>query len=316
MKESIYKNKFTFFLLALTATALWGTAFPGIKLGYDWFEITSTGSKIMFGGVRFIIAGILVLGVYAIKNKKLPIFSKKQAGLILSLSFVQIAGDYFFYYIGLSSTQGSVASVLNSFDTFCCVFAVSLFFKDDKLTFKKALGCLVGFAGIILVNLGGGAFSFKLTAEGFILISAVFSAFGIIINKKAAMKADPLIVTGYYLLIGGIILTVISVFMGGKISFASAKADACLLYLSLVSALAFLIWSNLLKHNNVSKTSMFKLMTPIFGNIFSALVLGENIFSPVHIVSVLLVAAGIGIVNSADNKKLNCNIGSSTVNKL
>ncbi len=299
MKEkNIFKNNITFVLLAITATALWGTAFPGIKLGYEWFGINDTGSKIMFAGVRFILAGIMVLSVYIIKYKKIPVLIKEQIKPILIMALVQVTGDYFFYYLGLSVTSGGVAAVVNSFDTFCSVLLVSLFFKNDRLTVRKIIGCAVGLCGIILINFsGGGAVTFRLTGEGFIIISSLFASFGIIINKKAALEINPVLLTGYYLFTGGVILTVIAVPLNGHISFSSVKADLCLIYLSLVSALAFLIWSALLKYNNVSKTSVFKLMTPIFGNVFSALALGENIFTPAHLISVILVAAGIGIVN-------------------
>ncbi len=291
-------------MFAMACTALWGTAFPGVKLGYEWFNISSqdTGSKLMFAGIRFVLAGIIVLLVFTVKSKKFPAFSKEQAPGILVLSTVQIAGNYFFYYLGLSVTAGSVASVINSFDTFLTVLTVPLFFKSDKLTSKKVLGCAIGFAGIILVNIGfNSSFSFKATGEGFILISSLFATAGIMINKKTAMNIDALIVTGYHLLFGGGILTLIALLFGGTISFSSLKADLCLLYLALVSAAAFLIWSKLLQSNPVSKVSVFKLMTPIFGNIFSALALQENILDPIHIISVVLVALGIGIVNS--NKK-------------
>ncbi|MBQ8227538.1 MAG: DMT family transporter [Clostridia bacterium] len=303
--KSIFENNFFFIIFAIICTALWGTAFPGVKLGYEWFEIGTdeTGSKLMFAGVRFALAGVIVLAVYFIKNRRFPAFTKKEAPTILTLSAVQITGNYFFYYLGLSVTAGSIASVLNSFDTFCSVLLVPLFFKNDKLTTKKLVGCAIGLAGIILVNIGtDSSFSFTINGEGFLLISALFSTLGIMVNKKASMKIDPMIVTGYHLLFGGIILIIIAFAFGGTISFSNAKANLCLVYLSLVSAVAFLIWSQLLKHNPVSKVSVFKLMTPIFGNVFSAIALSENIFDPLHIVSVLLVALGIATVNFEKKK--------------
>ncbi|MCQ2479372.1 MAG: DMT family transporter [Clostridia bacterium] len=297
-EKNIFNKNLSFTLLAIAATALWGTAFPGIKLGYEWFGISDTGSKLLFAGIRFIIAGTMVLLVYIIRYKKFPVLQNKEIKPVLLLALIQVAGDYFFYYLGLSVTSGGVAAVVNSFDTFCAVIMVSLFFKNDKLTVQKIVGCIIGLTGIVLINIRGGSdISFKLTGEGFILISALFSTFGVIINKKAALEINPVMLTGYYLLIGGAILTAIAIPLKGHISFNNVKADLCLVYLSMVSALAFLIWSGLLKYNNVSKTSVFKLMTPIFGNVFSALALGENIFTPAHLISVLLVATGIGIVN-------------------
>lgn len=298
-KKSIYSNKIVFALLALCATALWGTAFPGIKKGYEWFGIDDTGSTLLFAGLRFFIAGIIVLAVYTVKNKKLPALKKSEIKTILVLSFLQVTGDYFFYYLGLAKTPGSIASIMNSFDSFAIVLIASKFFKNDRLTARKIIGCIIGIAGIVIINFRGGeSFAFRLTGEGFLLISALFTTFGMIVNKKATETIDPIITTGYYLFIGGITLVAVALPLGGKITFSSLKADACLLYLALVSALAFMIWTTLLKHNDASRLSVFKLMTPIFGNAFSALFLHENIFTFAHLLSVFLVAAGIAIVNT------------------
>ncbi len=296
-KKNIFSEKPTFVLLALTATALWGTAFPAVKLGYAWFGIETVGATMLFAGIRFALAGLLVLLFFAFRNKALPLPEKKALPPILLLALVQVAADYYFYYIGLSNTKGGVASIVNSFDAFCIVFLGALFFKSDKLTLKKLLGCVLGIAGIVIVNLDGAAFSFRLTGEGFLLISAVFSTFGIIITKKAAMRIDPLIVTGWYLLIGGGLLALIGLCCGGTIRFTSVKADLILLWLAAVAATAFMIWSTLLKYNPASQVGVFKLMVPVFGSLFSALFLHENIFTFTHLLSVVLVAAGIGIVN-------------------
>lgn len=312
-KKNIFSNKIAFALLALAATALWGTAFPGIKKGYEWFNITDTGSTMLFAGLRFMLAGAIVLSIYLVKYKKIPALKKSEIKAILTLSVLQIAGDYFFYYLGLAKTPGSIASIMNSLDSFAVVLIASFFFKDDKLTLKKIIGCVIGVAGIVIINFRSDtAVTFRLTGEGFLLISALFSTFGMITTKKAAAKIDPVITTGYYLLIGGAMLVAIALPLGGKISFASPKADACLVYLAIVSALAFLIWTELLKHNDASKLSIFKLMTPIFGNVFSAIVLHENIFTFVHLLSVFLVASGIAVVNTTS---LN-NIRSLRTNKV
>ena len=314
-KKSIFSNKIVFALLALCATALWGTAFPGIKKGYEWFGIDDTGSTLLFAGLRFLIAGTMVLSFYAVKNKKLPVLKKSEIKTILVLSFLQVAGDYFFYYIGLAKTPGSIASIMNSFDSFAIVLIASRFFKDDRLTARKIIGCILGIAGIIIINFRGGeSFTFRLTGEGFLLISALFSTFGMIVTKKATEKTDPIITTGYYLFIGGITLIAIALPLGGKITFNSLKADACLLYLAVVSALAFMIWTTLLKHNDASRLSVFKLMTPIFGNAFSALFLHENIFTFAHLLSVFLVAAGIAAVNTEGRSS--SKVGSSGADEI
>ena len=50
-------------LLASVSCFLWGSAFPGVKIGYEWFQIASgeTAAQILFAGCRFFLAGILVI---------------------------------------------------------------------------------------------------------------------------------------------------------------------------------------------------------------------------------------------------------------
>ena len=116
-KKSIFENNILFIFFAVICTALWGTAFPGVKLGYEWFDIGSddTGSKLMFAGVRFALAGLIVLVVYIIKNRRFPLFSKKDSPAILALSAVQITGNYFFYYPDREPGNGTIDSMLEFF---------------------------------------------------------------------------------------------------------------------------------------------------------------------------------------------------------
>lgn len=304
-KKSIFQNPFIFTLAAVFVTALWGSAFPMVKLGYELFEVSVTGDKLLFAGLRFTFAGLILLIVSMLskdENGKISGFKAIKTEpsawkTVILMALVQISGNYIFYYIGLSNTAGSIASIINSGDTFLAVLLASLFFKNDKLTTLKAVGVFVGFMGIIAVNLGNSGGGFSLTGEGFIIISCLFSTFGIFINKKVAQKVMPIVATGCFLFIGGAVIAVLAILLGGKINLLNVKADLVLLWLCFVSAMAFLIWSTLLKYNDVSKTGVFKLLIPVFGNILSALILGESIFSVTRLIAAVCVCAGIALVN-------------------
>ena len=76
-----------------------------------------------------------------------------------------------------------------------------------------------------------------------------------------------------------------------------------ILILILSAAVANTLWSVLLKYNPVSCVSVYKFATPMFGMIFSALLLGEDIFKWSKIVSLLAVGVGIFIVNFSRKRK-------------
>jgi drug/metabolite transporter (DMT)-like permease len=86
--------------------------------------------------------------------------------------------------------------------------------------------------------------------------------------------------------------------MGGGIHFASAKAVGIMAYLAMLSAVAFTLWTVLLKHNSVGKIAVYNFLNPVFGVLLSGVLLGENIFSPRTVAALALVCAGIYVVNS------------------
>ena len=99
---------------------------------------------------------------------------------------------------------------------------------------------------------------------------------------------------------GGLALTAIGFLMGGALSpTAIAPAITLIIYMALISAVAYSLWSRLLAANPVSRVSVFGFMNPVFGVLLSALLLGEGAgTSPVTvIVALLLVCGGIIIVN-------------------
>ena len=144
--------------LAIFCTLLWGTAFPFIKVGYAQFGIEGNdiGSKLLFAGARFTLAGIMVLFIFLVKNKHLPKIEKNGIMPVMLLGSVQTFGQYIFTYIGIGFTSGANTSVITACATFFTVLFAPLFFKSDKLNICKIIGCVLGFCGVLCVNSGGG----------------------------------------------------------------------------------------------------------------------------------------------------------------
>ena len=98
---------------------------------------------------------------------------------------------------------------------------------------------------------------------------------------------------------GGIILIIVGLLFGGRISGFTTSSVMLLIYLAMISSVAYTIWGILLKYNPVGKVAVFGFTNPIFGVILSAWLLGENnqAFTPQGIIALLLVCIGIFIVN-------------------
>ena len=88
--------------------------------------------------------------------------------------------------------------------------------------------------------------------------------------------------------------------MGGHLDYVTVGGITVVLYLALVSAVAYTLWSVLLAWNDVSKVAIFGFVNPLCSVILSALILGEvkQAFNIGSLVALILVCAGIYIVNA------------------
>lgn len=290
-------------LIAAICCFLWGSAFPCIKIGYSLFHIASqdTASQLLFAGVRFSLAGVLVILSGSLMNRRLLLPSKASLGNICKLSLVQTVIQYLFFYIGLANTSGVKSSIIEASNVFFCILTASLLFHYERFTLAKLTGCLFGFAGVVLVNVAGTGMDFhmSLTGEGFILLSALSYSFSSVLIKKYSAQESPVTLSGYQFLLGGIVLTGCGIFLGGHLEGISAASVLLLLYMAFISAAAYSLWSILLKYNPVSRVSVFGFLNPLCGVILSALLLKEQnqAFSPAGFLSLVLVCLGIYVVN-------------------
>jgi len=312
LNTSLYRTRTGVFLLAILCCALWGSAFPAIKSGYALLQVAPTdiASQLLFAGWRFALAGVILLIVAVGMKKPVLAMSGRQAGQVALLGLTQTAIQYVFFYIGLAHATGVKSSIMNATSVFFSVVLAHFIYADDRLSGRKALGCLIGFLGVVVVNLGGGGefgFDFTLLGEGFIVIAAFVLAGASIYGKRLSRNLDPMVMTGWQLAIGGLILTVVGMAMGGRIQGLDLTSGTLLLYLALLSSVAFAVWSLLLKHNPVGMIAAFNFLIPVFGVSLSAVFLGESMLRWSYLIALILVCAGIWLVtrpNAPPNGKI------------
>lgn len=299
---SFFQKNTVILLCATLCCVLWGSAYPCVKIGYELFSITEadTFGKILFAGYRFALAGVIVIFFASIFQKKLILPKRKNWGGIVLLSVFQTSLQYMFFYIGMSYTSGVKGAILNSFGTFIAVILAHFFYRNDRLNWSKGIGCIIGMAGVVLVNLNGVSDlqgGFRFLGEGFVILAAASFAVSFLISKKVSAGEDSAAVTGYNLAIGGLILVLIGKAGGASFSDLNMKAVLLLLYMAVLSSAAFSLWTILLKYNRMGKISVYNFLVPVFGALLSAVFLGEEIFSVKSISALVLVCAGIYIVN-------------------
>lgn len=298
--HNVLKNKYFAYFGAVLCTVLWGTAFPLIKLSYDYFKILEkdVASKLLLAGQRFSMAGIMVLFVGFIFYKKLLIPKKEDFSAIASLALVQTTFQYLFSYIGVGLTTATNTSIISGTASLFSVIIGALVFKSDKLNLFKIIGCVIGFLGIVSVNITELNFaSVTFIGDFVILLSAISGAGGNVLSKVVVKRRNVILTTGWQLLLGGLSLLVVGITFGGRLHYSSLKGMLILLWLSFVSAVGFLLWTALLRYHPVSRIAIFNMLVPIFGTIWSGLLLKEDILQWQNLLALVLICAGIIFVN-------------------
>ena len=311
--ESIKKNKvslsnkYVVCALAIVCCLLWGSAFPSIKIGYRIFGVDAADSmsQILFAGIRFSLAGVLAVIFGSISQKKVLVPKASSWKMICTLSIFQTILQYFFFYIGLAHASGVNASIINGMSTFFAILLACLVKKQEHMTVSKMTGCILGAIGVILVSLSSGSIGtgIAFNGEGFILIASVSYAVSSVLIKEYSQHENPVTLSGYQFIIGGVVMILVGLAGGGRFHQSSGQGILLIVYLALVSSVAYSVWGLLLKYNPVSTVTVYGFTNPIFGALLSAVFLREwgNI-SWKSLVALALVSAGIYIVNSGKMK--------------
>ncbi|MBQ8158509.1 MAG: DMT family transporter [Prevotella sp.] len=300
---SIFQRPTWVVVFALTAAIAWGWAFPLIKIGFSAFGITPdmTGSKMLFAGIRFALAGFIVLTLARGNGRSFRTGSGSDWWFILAFALMNTALHYFFFYIGMSHSEGSRAAILNSLSTFLVVLLACACFKSDKLTSRKLLGCIVGFGGVLSLNLGGAeSGQFTWLGDGMIILNALCGASANLMTRGLSRRVDVFVGTGYSLAIGGSLLVVSGLSLGGSLPHVNALGISCLLLLTAISAIGFALYNKLLSCNPVGRVAIYNSLIPIVGAVTSCLCLGET-FHLKYALAGGLAALGIYIINKGKN---------------
>lgn len=304
----IYERRAGVFALATLCCLLWGSAYPAIKGGYALLLIApgDIASQVLFAGWRFVLAGAILLLVAGAMGRPVLSLGPRQAGRVALLGLTQTAVQYVFFYVGLAHASGVKSSIMNATGVFFSVGLAHFIYADDRMSGRKALGCLVGFLGVVVVNIGAAgrlSLDFTLLGEGFVTIAAFVLAAASIYGKRLSRSIDPLVMTGWQLFIGGTLLTGGGLAAGGSIAALGFASGALLLYMALLSSVAFAVWSLLLKHNPVGMIAAFNFLVPVFGVGLSALFLGESVLHWNNLAALVLVSVGIWLVTRAPRRR-------------
>lgn len=182
-------------------------------------KIEGTGSQILFAGYRFFLSGVLTFLIGCMLEKQILRMKRGSFGVIFRQGVLQTTVQYICFYIGLAHTTGAKGSIINASNAFVSIVAAHYMIRSERMTWKKGVGCMLGLAGVILVNLepGGFAGGFHFLGEGMVLLCTIAYGVSTVLLKMISDRESPMTITANQTLIGSVLLIVTGWCLQGEV---------------------------------------------------------------------------------------------------
>jgi drug/metabolite transporter (DMT)-like permease len=268
---------------------IWSSTWVAIKIGLE--DVPA----LLGAGARFVVAGLVLLAVAAVQRRSLRT-DWPLAGL---LALAPFAFAYGLVYWGEQYVPSGLAAVLFGILPLYTALLGAVLLHDEPLRPALLVGVLIGIAGLALAFLEsvelGSADKAALGATA-LAVSPLGAAIGSIAQRRRAAALDAVVLNGWSMLVGGLLLLTVSAVSESWGDFAwTAESLGSIAYLALFgSAIAFVALTVLLRHIRVLAVSFLAMLLPFGALIFGALLYDESI-TPRAVGGAVLVAAGLGV---------------------
>jgi drug/metabolite transporter (DMT)-like permease len=311
------------YLLLIAPFFLWGTAMVAMK------GIIPHTTPLFMAGVRLIPAGVLILMVAGFMGKPVP---KSWLAWLWIIIFALVDGTLFqgFLAEGLVRTNAGLGSVMIDSQPLA-VALLSFWLFQEHIGLWGWLGLGFGIIGISLIGLPQewifNLFDSGITiptdnwqqlfnnGEWLMLLAALSMAVGTVMIRFVCQYADPVMATGWHMIIGGLPLWGISSVLESQQWQNLLLSDWMALSYATVfgSAIAYGLFFYFASSGNLTSLSSLTFLTPVFALIFGYIFLSE-VLTIIQWLGVFLTLISIYLINQRE--KIGVKNQTITINEI
>ena len=287
LEEESREKEWTLFSVSLAVflSAAFGANAVAIKI-----SVSGIGS-FTAAGIRFLIASLVVFAWARATGRSFHV-QRDQLYPLLVIFFVFFS-QISFFYVGITRTNASRAVLISNLQPFFVLFLAHFFIPDDRITFRKVMGLLLGFAGVCLVFLEkeGVTEGFQ-TGDILMVLSTACWAVSTIYNKTVLHRLSPHFIA-FYQMVVSVPLFFLCGFLWDQpmIGTLSAEVVAAVLYQALVAAaFGFIAWNTLLQHHGAVILNSLNFILPIAGVLLAWWLLHEPLTVKILLALLLITA--------------------------
>jgi drug/metabolite transporter (DMT)-like permease len=216
------------------------------------------------------------------------------AGLMFAVEFALI-------FWALTYTDVARGVIILYTTPFFVALGAHLFVPGEQLHRWQAIGLVCAFTGVVVAFSDGLTLPDRraLIGDAMMLAAAfLWGATTVLVKASKLARIDPAKTLAYQLSVSGALLTPFALLLGERGLFDPTPIviGAIVFQAPIVAFGSYLVWFALIRIYPASTLSAFTFLTPLFGLLFGAMLLGERV-SPALLLSLALVAIGIWLVN-------------------
>src|SRR5690242_14432756 len=279
-------------LALLALYVIWGSTYLGIRYALESYP------PFLLAGVRFLGAGVALFGYLRWRGVAMPSPRQWRNAAITGVLLLGF-GNGLVCYAEETVSSGIAAVAVASMPLFAAVFS-GLYGQWPNR--RETVGLLIGFVGVVVLNLGSGLSGSRLGALA-LLVAAMSWAFGSAWSKRQDMPPGPMN-TAAQMLCASVALLLVG-FAGGERlpAHPTVRATAAVVYLAAFgSIIAFSAYLYVLKHARPALATSYAYVNPPVAVLFGVLFAGEHV-GPFDLAGMAVILLGVGVITLARQKR-------------
>lgn len=285
----------------LAVCLIWGTTYLAIRVALE------TIPPALIGGVRFLIAGLVLAAVLAARGERLPGREHWRGLVIVGVLLIGVGNGM--VVMAEQWVPSGIAAVVIATSPFWMATVEALIPGGERFSRRTLAGMSIGFSGILLLlwpELTAGGTVGRQFVIGLVALqlAEIGWAIGTSYSKRHAREVNALGAAALQMIFGGAAMMAIAIVRGEWTDlYFTARSAAAEIYLIVVGSLfAFPAYIFALKHLPVSTVSLYSYVNPVIAVVLGSLLLGEP-FGVRIVIASALVLTGVGVVRGWMGKR-------------
>ena len=272
---------------------IWGSTYLGIRFALESYP------PFLLAGVRFLGAGIALYGFLRWRGMAPPTPLQWRNAAITGLLLLGM-GNGLVCFAEERVSSGVAAVAVASMPLFAALFAGMYGEWPHR---RESIGLAIGFAGVIVLNLGSSLAGSSLGAAALLLAAAAW-AFGSVWSRRQMMPPGPMN-TAAQMLCASLALLVVGFASGEHLpAHPSTRATLALVYLAVFgSIIAFSAYLYVLKHARPALATSYAYVNPPVAVLFGVLLAGEHV-GPFDLAGMAIILAGVAVITLARTRRV------------